>query len=425
MTVLALQLILVGGTSVWAEESSVRVQEQTAEGAIDQNQSVSTDGTAEDIEQNGDPSSDITQEQSSNDNSAHSKQTNEIHASQEQTVTNADHLDANQQIDGSMESNQSQKVNGKDQNLETNVTTDQKQSIHTEDGVEHSKQEQSTDISTTQESKSGNSFSQKQDTSVTLKETQEANTSGNANMEQNQGVKADGTHNEETGEIQAGASNKLEIIKEAAKTIVKVLQTISINEQMKEEFEHEYVLEEGDVSNTQEYSHTFNWGTVYILNKVLANLEEDDSVFSWMESLIKLEFSSATPTFVEQEDSDSDDDGLSDDEERILGTDPHNQDTDGDGVSDYFEVKFYLTNPLNKDTDGDRLTDGFEIIYHSSAKGIHDVTDVNNYNPVDLNPLMKNTNNAGPMDTYEDFDNDDLNNLQEQRMGASPFISNK
>jgi hypothetical protein len=44
---------------------------------------------------------------------------------------------------------------------------------------------------------------------------------------------------------------------------------------------------------------------------------------------------------------------------------------------------------------------------------------------VDLNPLMKNTNNSGPMDTYEDLDEDGLNNLQEQRMNTNPYKSNK
>ncbi|MDP6154598.1 MAG: hypothetical protein QF682_00475 [Candidatus Thermoplasmatota archaeon] len=89
---------------------------------------------------------------------------------------------------------------------------------------------------------------------------------------------------------------------------------------------------------------------------------------------------------------DSDDDGLTDyDELEIWGTNPLNQDTDGDGLWDAFEVKFnfdktrrriqhlnplkgedrdgdglkdseevfdYDTNPFNKDTDGDRVPDG-------------------------------------------------------------------
>ena len=58
---------------------------------------------------------------------------------------------------------------------------------------------------------------------------------------------------------------------------------------------------------------------------------------------------------------DSDGDGLSDEEERILGTDPLNIDTDQDGLTDKEEVKIYQTDPLNPDTDGDGLKDGEEV----------------------------------------------------------------
>jgi outer membrane protein OmpA-like peptidoglycan-associated protein len=59
--------------------------------------------------------------------------------------------------------------------------------------------------------------------------------------------------------------------------------------------------------------------------------------------------------------SDNDNDGLTKREEKELGTDPNNPDTDGDGLKDGEEVNTYYTNPLNPDTDGDSLTDGDEI----------------------------------------------------------------
>ncbi|MFH1427843.1 MAG: CAP domain-containing protein [Patescibacteria group bacterium] len=58
---------------------------------------------------------------------------------------------------------------------------------------------------------------------------------------------------------------------------------------------------------------------------------------------------------------DSDADGLSDAEEKILGTDPYNADTDNDDLSDLAEVKTYKTNPLDPDTDGDGIKDGAEV----------------------------------------------------------------
>jgi uncharacterized repeat protein (TIGR02543 family) len=58
---------------------------------------------------------------------------------------------------------------------------------------------------------------------------------------------------------------------------------------------------------------------------------------------------------------DADSDGLTNQEEYALGTNPKNADTDGDGVSDGDEVHGSpATNPLNPDTDGDGYTDGQE-----------------------------------------------------------------
>lgn len=58
---------------------------------------------------------------------------------------------------------------------------------------------------------------------------------------------------------------------------------------------------------------------------------------------------------------DSDGDGLTDEYELEIGTDPNNPDTDGDGLTDGEEVSVYKTDPLNPDTDYDGLTDGEEV----------------------------------------------------------------
>ncbi len=80
---------------------------------------------------------------------------------------------------------------------------------------------------------------------------------------------------------------------------------------------------------------------------------------------------------------DSDGDGLSDDEERRLGTDPFNPDTDGDKLTDGEEVKVYFTDPLNPDTDYDALKDGEEVYQYKT------------------NPLARDTDNGGVADGHE------------------------
>ncbi len=66
-------------------------------------------------------------------------------------------------------------------------------------------------------------------------------------------------------------------------------------------------------------------------------------------------------------DNDRDNDGLTNDEEAALGTDPDNPDSDSDGLSDRAEVGADATynvgvdtDPLLADTDGDGASDGFE-----------------------------------------------------------------
>ena len=59
---------------------------------------------------------------------------------------------------------------------------------------------------------------------------------------------------------------------------------------------------------------------------------------------------------------DSDGDGLSDDEEVALGTDPNNPDTDGDLLDDGEEVNVQGTDPLDPDTDNGGVNDGTEVL---------------------------------------------------------------
>jgi len=80
---------------------------------------------------------------------------------------------------------------------------------------------------------------------------------------------------------------------------------------------------------------------------------------------------------------DCDKDGLTDSEEKRLGSDPCNPDTDGDGLTDFDEVRTFRTNPLKQDTDGDGLTDFQEIRTHTT------------------DPLNPDTDNDGLQDGQE------------------------
>lgn len=58
--------------------------------------------------------------------------------------------------------------------------------------------------------------------------------------------------------------------------------------------------------------------------------------------------------------NDRDGDGLSDDQELALGTNPLVADSDNDGLPDFNEVNIHHSNPLVRDSDGDGFDDGYE-----------------------------------------------------------------
>ena len=69
-----------------------------------------------------------------------------------------------------------------------------------------------------------------------------------------------------------------------------------------------------------------------------------------------------TGNFVVAARSDTDQDGLTDDDElAIHGTDPNNPDIDGDGLLDGEEINTHGTDPFLADTDGDLLPDDLEV----------------------------------------------------------------
>ena len=67
---------------------------------------------------------------------------------------------------------------------------------------------------------------------------------------------------------------------------------------------------------------------------------------------------------------DSDMDGLPDDMEAALGTDPNDPDSDNDGLLDGEEVFVYGTDPLDEDSDDDGWWDGAETVVMSDPNDV-------------------------------------------------------
>jgi hypothetical protein len=119
------------------------------------------------------------------------------------------------------------------------------------------------------------------------------------------------------------------------------------------------------------------------------------------------------PLAADDPDGDHDGDGLSNLGEFAIGTNPDIWDTDGDGLNDldgsdvdgdglnYLDETAAGTNPNKFDTDFDLLSDRFEV-------------------ENDLDPLDGDENSNDRIDSEDDFDDDGLSNLDEQIHGTAP-----
>ena len=93
-------------------------------------------------------------------------------------------------------------------------------------------------------------------------------------------------------------------------------------------------------------------------------------------------------------EQDPDGDGLSTEDEIVIGSDPNDADTDNDGLSDYEEASgAFNSDPTAADTDGDGLDDGQEAELGTDAgaadtdgDGVDDGTEVNVGNTDPLDP---------------------------------------
>jgi hypothetical protein len=93
--------------------------------------------------------------------------------------------------------------------------------------------------------------------------------------------------------------------------------------------------------------------------------------------------------------ADSDDDGLSDAEEKAAGSHPLMTDSDTDGLTDIQELRLSRTSPVNPDTDGDGQEDGSE---DPDGDGLSNTKEIQESS---TNPLLADTDGDGFNDSFE------------------------
>lgn len=120
---------------------------------------------------------------------------------------------------------------------------------------------------------------------------------------------------------------------------------------------------------------------------------------------------------------DSDNDGILDAEEELFGTDPFKADTDGDGLNDKFELEAGL-DPLKTDSNDNGILDGDEDIDEDKLSNLDEQKN-------DTNPIFEDTDGDGLTDydeiklyntnpNDEDSDKDGLSDYDEIELGTDP-----
>lgn len=171
-----------------------------------------------------------------------------------------------------------------------------------------------------------------------------------------------------------------------------------------------------DSSIKEDIIHTIKVGDKEILSKIIVQakmiVEDDD----------KLEDDLLNPDNPKW-NLDSDNDGISDAEEELFGTDPFKADTDGDGLNDKFELEAGL-DPLKKDSNDDGILDGDDDIDEDKLSNLEE-------QKYGTNPIFEDSDGDGLLDydeielyntnaNDEDTDKDGLLDYDEIKLGTDP-----
>ena len=117
---------------------------------------------------------------------------------------------------------------------------------------------------------------------------------------------------------------------------------------------------------------------------------------------------------------DTDSDGLWDEKELWINTDPFNPDTDGDGLTDYQEIMEEHSNPIEADTDQDGLSDYEEVQLGTDLQKVDSDGD-GVWDSADKDVLNNDTDDDGLSDDEELLWGTDPNKKDTDGDGASDY----
>ena len=132
---------------------------------------------------------------------------------------------------------------------------------------------------------------------------------------------------------------------------------------------------------------------------------------------------------------DTDDDGLTDEFERLAGTDPSKVDSDADGLSDAYEAMVSHTDPLLADTDQDSVADATEVAQGGDAgtvpgsayvvgEGLFAENVRGGAKDADADGLSDHTEQVVGTDANKaDTDADGLSDASEASLGTNPTVA--
>lgn len=205
-----------------------------------------------------------------------------------------------------------------------------------------------------------------------------------------------------------GTFRAADMIKKASYTVADVNGKVLVNREIdpKENWSLDniaFVVGENYINITIEYTN----GDVSEKNFIVNNVCEEN-----MESL-------------DVDKNDDDNDGVLNFTEELYGTNKTKADTDGDGISDYFEMAVLALNPLAVDTDENGVDDGDEDADNDGITNIEEIVDY------DTDPICVDTDGDSLSDFDEikihltdpkltDTDGDEKNDYWELQNGYNP-----